>query len=449
MTRTLHIVAAMTASLLIATVAQAQPGLAEVGPIDPVKGFPQWIQDWNGVALQIGLDGDGSTGLSLFDPVDPEFPFSAVVGFGAEAFYMSAESSITLPGNRDARLVLAVEAAYAADEPIDGDQTVFARVRIRIDTPVPGDYTVIHPYGVNFFPNRAAGDRGINYTSDIGGITPDFSRVLGGAIGPYLRAVNPPPPAGYIGNPQVDQTVTGSPFGTNFFRIEGPPGADLDGAGNNFVQTELFQLCGKHFDGQTPTPMRLDRATYSRNTLGKFIDVYATAVPTATLIVNAGPTIVDVPMITDGTGNYFARLPVGAETPLPATVAVTGTNPPSSLPTTLTTNLVDAVHVTRALYDATNHVLTIDATSSDTLPRPTLTVVGYGTMSPSWRLVVPDVAVPPGSVTVTSSAGGSGTRQMDATGASTLPPLPLSADAKAGGAAVSPSSVYPVEPVSP
>src|SRR5207237_3861935 len=40
--------------------------------------------------------------------------------------------------------------------------------------------------------------------------------------GAVLDRGGTPPPAGLVGNPAAPQTVTGSPCGTNFFRIDGP-----------------------------------------------------------------------------------------------------------------------------------------------------------------------------------------------------------------------------------
>lgn len=51
---------------------------------------------------------------------------------------------------------------------------------------------------------------------------------------------------------------TGSPFNTNFVRIEGPGGIDL--------RTELFSISGKLSTVALPTPLMPQRSTYSRHT---------------------------------------------------------------------------------------------------------------------------------------------------------------------------------------
>ena len=98
-----------------------------------------------------------------------------------------------------------------------------------------------------------AGDRNINFTEDIGCAAAPcgFAQALQGRIGPFLTwnpAQAPAPPAGFIGNPGVEHTVVGSPFGTNFFRITGP------GLGAGGVQTNQFTVQGKLATGAQSTP---------------------------------------------------------------------------------------------------------------------------------------------------------------------------------------------------
>ncbi len=222
-------------------------GLKVVGPINPNNGFPMWIMDQENKAVMIGLDGDGTTGLGVFDPVDPSNPFSVQIGWGGEAFYWTSDAIVTFANGDDARLIMGVEVTFGGDgSPVDGQQLVFTRIRIRFESPVSGTYTVTHPYGVQVFNNVAAGER-VVWTSDTGGFAP-FQGVLDGPAPVLLSAVNPAPPAGYLGNPQVLQTVTGSPSGNNLFRIEGPVGSNLGGQGVRFVQTNLFAVSGKLYE---------------------------------------------------------------------------------------------------------------------------------------------------------------------------------------------------------
>ena len=95
---------------------------------------------------------------------------------------------------------MALECAFTTGDAVPGEQITFARIRIRIDTPVAGTYTVFYPYGTKTFAGVPAGLRGINDTFDIGiGAPGDFTGALGGQIGPFLRQVTGAPP-GYLGD---------------------------------------------------------------------------------------------------------------------------------------------------------------------------------------------------------------------------------------------------------
>lgn len=89
----------------------------------------------------------------------------------------------------------------------------------------------------------------INTTEDIGcGNVPcDFRASLEGKVSRFLKwdpAFGPAAPTGYLGNPNVTHQVTGSPFNTNIFKVDGP---NVGGAGINSIQTNLFTLAGKLF----------------------------------------------------------------------------------------------------------------------------------------------------------------------------------------------------------
>jgi hypothetical protein len=75
----------------------------------------------------------------------------------------------------------------------------------------------------------------------------------------------------------------------------------------------------------------------------------------------------------------------------------------------VSTNLVDLVNITGAVYNAGAQILTINAISSDLFaPLPTLTATGLGPLV-NGVLAVPNVVAPSSSVTVTSSKGGANT----------------------------------------
>src|ERR1051326_7941638 len=121
---------------------------------------------------------------------------------------------------------------------VAGDQITFARVRIRIGALVAGQtYTVTTPVGTFTF---VATGGSINNTDQAGGVVAgDFVSALSGHAGPFLKWDTGLPifdAAGheYVGNFGLAHTITGSPAGTNFFRVDGPA---VGGAGVNRLQT--------------------------------------------------------------------------------------------------------------------------------------------------------------------------------------------------------------------
>lgn len=409
----------IAALFLISGVQRAFAELSDVGPVNPQNGFPVWYQDSNGIAIELGLD----PALNLFDPPITGNTFSEQIGFGAEGFYWIAENALDFPGgNLFYRANL--EFAWVNEDPAPGDQFVFTRLRFRANVPAPGEYTVTHPYGVDTFTVDAdtfaatAGVRAINVTLDVGGAAPDFRTALTGRVGPFLIAANPAPPAGFVGNGiAVTSTVSGSPFGTNFLRIQGPGGID--------VQTDQFFVAGKLFTGQVNTPLGVQRATYERSAHNS-VDVMATSTSTATVAVE-GLTALPAAMTGDGTGKFYRHVHVAGD--LPPTITVRADDDPLDpviQPTGVIRNLVDLVQITRADYDVALRTLTIEAVSGDTVAPPVLTATGFGDLV-AGSLVVSDVLVPPASLSVTSSLGGSDTRTISIVGHDVLPNSPPAA----------------------
>ncbi len=254
-------------------VSPAFAALKAVGPVNPNTGFPIWYQDTSNVAVELCTT---PAGVCAADPVIVGNPESERTGFGSENFWWSA---VALMNTKKADgttgrsiIVLAQEAAYLGGDPAPGDQMSFGRLRIFADVPVAGKYKITHPYGTAVFDvsaERIAATNGIRAINanllgasgfdaaasnndnlgDIGcAAAPcDFTLALASGIGPFLRGVSAT--AGTLGDGVTEQTVTGSPFGTNVFRIEGPAGSDMDGAGNNVVETDLFAVSGKIFSG--------------------------------------------------------------------------------------------------------------------------------------------------------------------------------------------------------
>jgi hypothetical protein len=173
----------------------------------------------------------------------PSFP----TNFPNELFYWNATANITTGRTGKTTLILATEAAFL-NGVVAGQGTAISRIRVVITSGglLPGaKYTVTEPYGVDTLTADARGNA--KFTVDAGCNLPPcvFTAPISGRVGPWLTwdpAVAPAAPPGYIGNFAVPHAVTGSPFGTNFFRIVGP---NAGGPGVNTVQTNLFQLQGK------------------------------------------------------------------------------------------------------------------------------------------------------------------------------------------------------------
>jgi len=210
-------------------------------------GYPVWYKDKRVNGLQLTIC-PGEDPMCISEPADINDPNSVLIGMGEEGFFWTCEARIDIDADNQALLVMAVESAFGGDgNPKDGLQMVFGRIRIRIDAPRNGTYTVTHPFGTNTFRGIVAGKDAVNYTEDIGGgdpIDPDaaMNGVLYGRISKFLTwtdYLNDPSlnidGVQYIGNPLVDHTITGSPTGNNFFRVSGAVN----------VRTDLFSVSGK------------------------------------------------------------------------------------------------------------------------------------------------------------------------------------------------------------
>ncbi|GAB3776812.1 IPT/TIG domain-containing protein [Ramlibacter monticola] len=218
---------AISAAVLLAcaAAAPAYAGLERAGPVNPtpsVGGFPAWYQDQTGITLEfcdLTTQAEWDNGWCLLAPPDGPaggLPEAFPTNFFDEHFWYAADNVMLDPANGfRAKLVIALEAAFAAELPIQGDQTVFARHRIDIrPLPFDGDYRVITPFSDVTYFDQAAGDR-IFATEDVGiACTPgNFDCALGGKLGPFLL---PSPVAGGSEVPPMPDLQT-SPAGTDPF----------------------------------------------------------------------------------------------------------------------------------------------------------------------------------------------------------------------------------------
>ena len=450
--------------LVIATGAQA--ALRDFGPIKPLGGFPSWYRDNNGVAVQQCLSRavsplpNSATGLPICNILpnpDSLPPFDATLpitfypnpttnwNFPDESFYYSlspTQDFAFAAGKGRVVIVLALEAAFGTGNPIPGDQTVFSRVRVYLTQGVPnGAYKITHPYGVE---NLTVTGGLLRFTRDIGLVGPAFTGPLAGDMGPFftwtvdntlplgsqnadgtLNGLDPvtrlPNGDVFLGDFNIPHTFQGSPFGTNYFRVDGPVGSGIGGPGVDFIQTNLGLLEGWKYTTPIPSPLNIDRLTYRRDAVSGQIDVFATTSSlsnqnTPSSLTITGANIIPaagVVMAKDAaTGTYFAHIDNIPPAQFPAQVTITNTadNPP----TAVVGDLVDEVFISEATYEPVSKTLTVTAASGDLLnnPAPALTADHYGPIPANGTLVVAGVNAPPPNIRVVSAAHGSSTKQL-------------------------------------
>lgn len=388
--------------------------------LHPINGFPRTLLDTNNVVLELCLDGANC----IFSPLEGGNPFSEEIGFGAEAFWWATEATIPVPlpvpgvpeGIQPiALLVMAAEAGFSAGV-LNGNQIQFTRLRIRIDAPRNGIYTVTHPFGQIISRPLIAGRRAINETFDIPFAAEEVHQ---GRVGPFL--VWEPlaeAPAGFVGNPFVEHAVTGSPCGINEFRVSAvdtlgnPIDLNGDAEGNDLV-TDLFKVWGKLFNDAPTLPLTVDTASYSRPANGGpgRVNVFVSSTSIAEVTAQKLPQM-PLKTLTRNGGKFFTSFDLASTFTLPATVNViahaAGFNDGLAA-----TPITDEVTIEIANYDIINRRLAIRAKSSDKRVAPTLTLSdGLGTIASGVTRVISNVLVPPARITVTSSAGGSESKRV-------------------------------------
>ena len=409
-------------------------GLTKFGPVSPDHGFPDWYRDKNGIELEPCMDARDPNCNAPPVP-DPEQAPTFPDNFPDEFFYMLADANLTANGGNVVLAEYAVEGAFAtAVQP--GDQMVFGRTRYRIRGGVTGDttYKITNPYGVDYVKTDP-GATELFTTEDVG-ITPGaFGEVLAGQVGPFLRWTGNDAPAGYVGDPGTLHTVTGSPFNTNFVKIEGPgiggannpnpcPGLDANSS-PDCIYTDQFSLTGKK---STKGGVDVGRATYSRNAdgSGTQLDVLAESKAAQDIVVqdpNVDRRFPITPLVNEGE-NYFAHLDVQGD--LPATVDVVNR---ADVPKTVKHVKVTDHLTGTALYDAGTDKLHVTAESSDKTSAPVLKVPTYNAALTAGAVDI-DTQVPPNAVKVTSSRGGTVDVPVKVQGPG-MAALPLAANAGA------------------
>jgi len=414
-------------------------GLKQVGPVDETNGFPLWYKDTNNVRLQLCLDPNDANCNIIGDLPDPTQPASFPDNFPDEAFWAVADSALDAGVDATGRpekalLVTATEAAFGSADglPAPHQQISFGRIRIRVSGLIDGaTYTVTHPYGVEHIQAETGAIKGINTTEDIGGLVPNgtFDETLGSKAAPFLKWPTGAP-AGYLGDPAVEHVVTGSPFNTNLFRIEGPAGsftgstqlcadASLGGSPtetDDCIESDLFTVQGKL---ATRAGVEVTKAYYSNSGTGHMIDLFAFSEPGQNLVVS-GSGIPQTKMREDAsTGRYYSR--VFADGAPPSDLAVINkTDAPNSVDHVDSAMFGDKVHILSAVYSNDDHTLNVSSDSGD--DSATMKLDSYPAVAPTianglstWS--IPNVNVPPSDVMVTSDKGGVDTEDVVITGA--------------------------------
>ena len=384
--------------MLTAYCTTARAALLDMGPtVPPVvgstpptlgHGFPLWYRDINRVPLELCTN----EAMCFFARPNPLAPVSFPVNMPDEVFFYAAAASADLlnPVGGKALLFLAVEGNIIAETNGSTSLVSFARVRIRVDTPVVGQYKVTTPYKQYIF-NVTDIAAGINFTEDIGlGANGVFTGALSGTVGPFLYCTDAPFPAvdgtggSYIGKNAVNCPVLGSTFidpvtsqPANLFRVQGPVG---------FVaaETNQFSVQGKIHEGAIPTPLTVDRSTYTLDSAGMQVTVFSTTQIQSNQTVGG----ISFPGRFALTGAAPSTLQFSGAS-IPAQALLTTNSPadgkfylasgvfiaPGTIPTTVTvTNSADTP-ITEKVVPLVDEVVISEASFASTAIPPTLKVV--------------------------------------------------------------------------
>ncbi|MCX7084107.1 MAG: Ig-like domain-containing protein [Methylococcales bacterium] len=379
----------LAGSLCLTGVANAV--LLDHGPADPNLTWPSWYRDNNGLAL--GLCKSASP---MCLPTAPD-PAGFAGNVGAEMFYNMVEFKSTKTGSDfQYRYLAGLEASYLPlGKPVHGTEVTFARIRITFNFNDPkknGTYKVIHPFGVEIFENVKAtattnliGAKAANFfTIDVPlGPVMNFGDAVNGPIGPFIKWDTMPaggltgPIAGekFVGDPAVAHTFTGSPFDTNFIRIEGPVGSNLDGLGNDFLESYYGFVVGQIWTAPIAQNLSIDQAVVTTSGNTNAIDVWATSSVNQKLFLT-GNNVPSLELHPSGTvpGKYHGHVEYPTNYALPT--AITVSNVTSNPIISKSTGLTDVVSISKATYDTNTGDIILVASSNNEVNNPSLIAEG-------------------------------------------------------------------------
>lgn len=373
---------ALAGTLLFNSAAEAE--LQDHGPGDAVVQFPQWYRDNNGLALGLCK----STSNNCF-PITPN-PAGFAGNVGDEIFYNLVEFKSTATGSDfQYRYLAALEASYLpGPTPVHGQETVFARIRITFnfnDTAKNGTYVVTHPFGEQTFTNVKAttktnliGSQAANFFTVDVPLGVGFDGALLGPVGPFIQWDSDLPivsgAESFVGDPTIPHTFTGSPYGTNFLRIQGPVGSNLDGLGNDFIEVTLANVLGQVWTAPIAQPLAINSVYKTRSLTTNGLDIFATSSPNQRLILTGEgiPSLQLFPGVVSGKYHGHVEFPSSQYIP----PLVTLTNLSGATIVSVTSPVKDSIQITKAEFDTTTRNVTVIAHSSDAVTPLKLDVQG-------------------------------------------------------------------------
>ena len=323
-------------------------GLKQVGPIDETNGFPLWYKDTNNVRLELCLDPNDAYCI-MGDR--PDMQAAGVLPRTTSPTRRSGRSPL-LPRRgwwRKALLVTAVEAAFGSADglPAKGPAGQFGRIRApgrpgwwTAPTTRSPTRTASTPSPPRPVPSRGSSHRGHRFTDTRRRVRPDPRQPPGAVPQVDRRAL-----AGYLGDPAVEHAVTGSPYNTNIFRIEGPAGSftgstqlcanaalgNSPTATDDCIESDQFSVQGKL---ATRAGVQVTRAYYANSGTGHMMDLFAMSEPGQNLVVSGAGIPQTKMRESAGSGRYYAR--VFADGAPPSDLAVTNRSDSPSPSTTST-----------------------------------------------------------------------------------------------------------------